>query len=62
MDQGQTKSSKRKRATSIDLLVGSLEKFAWVFQDVMEKSNQNVNNLVGKLSNESTNSQVVSCC
>ncbi|KAL9408822.1 hypothetical protein AB3S75_047248 [Citrus x aurantiifolia] len=59
MDQGQTKSSKRKRATSTDLLVGSLENIACVFQDVMEKSNQNVNNLVGKLLNESTNSQVV---
>ena len=38
-DQGQTKSSKRKMATSTDLLVGSLENFAYIFQDVMEKSN-----------------------
>ncbi|KAK9229658.1 hypothetical protein WN944_022622 [Citrus x changshan-huyou] len=59
MDQGQTKSFKRKWATSTDLLVGNLEKFAYIFQDVMEKSNQNVNNLLGKLSNESINSKVV---
>ncbi|KAL9460056.1 hypothetical protein AB3S75_003286 [Citrus x aurantiifolia] len=59
MDQGQTKSFKRKWATLTDLLVGNLEKFAYIFQDVMEKSNQNVNNILGKLSNESINSQVV---
>lgn len=44
---------------SIDLLVGSLEKFAYIFQDVMEKSSQGVDNFVAKLSKESINSLLV---
>lgn len=44
---------------SIDLLVGSLEKFKYIFQDVMEKSSQGVDNFVAKLSKESINSLLV---
>lgn len=44
---------------SIDLLVGSSEKFKYIFQDVMEKSSQGVDNFVAKLSKESINSLLV---
>lgn len=59
MDQVQTKSTKRKNATSINLLVGSLEKFAYIFQDMIEKSNQ-CHNLYSKLSKGKY--QFTTCC